>query len=227
MPHNTQIMTYIGQMSRLEGNYDEAEQWYKKAIETNYIDYMPHWFLANVYASKGNNQAALHEIAIALVLNRNNPRILDFITKLSASSDLQYLDWKCDPQYVITKDKDTVRINIFDKDWSAYAATKAVWLYEPGYKEKRTNNKDLSILSSYEELECLSNTLTSYKDSHPDMGDKPTIVGLSRAFEKGMKLEFVFFEIWLRDYPHVIYEQKKEFIDKVADYVLDNHVRAK
>lgn len=228
MPHNSQVMTYIGQMFKMEKNYDEAEQWYRKAIETNYIDYMPHWFLANILVAKGDHKDALREIAIALVLNRNNPRILDFITALCSTMTLEYIDWSFDPAYSIVKDKDTIRVSYFNNDYSGYVVTKAVWLSEPGYKQKRTGSSDTNVLSSYEEIECLSNLLTTYQNAHSDFTDvKPPIAALAKAVEKQHLVEFIFFELWLKRYPHIVYQQKKEFVDKIADYVISYHIKAK
>lgn len=48
MPNNSQLMTFVGQTLGIEQDYDDAIEWYKKAIKTNYIDYLGHWFLAEL-----------------------------------------------------------------------------------------------------------------------------------------------------------------------------------
>src|SRR5690606_5444260 len=74
-PDYYELMTYIGQTYWIDGEHDKAIQWYEKTIQLNYIDYMAHWFLADAYKVQGDLDKALDEINIAMILNRNNPRI--------------------------------------------------------------------------------------------------------------------------------------------------------
>ena len=87
-PNATIVMAYIAQTFGIEQNWDMAESWYKKAIEANYIDYLAHWLLADVYRNKGEQKKALEEISIAKVLNRNNPRLESLRQKIYAANGL-------------------------------------------------------------------------------------------------------------------------------------------
>ena len=46
-------LSYAGQVCEHTGNYTDAEKYLKKAVSQNYIDYMAHWFLADVYEHNG------------------------------------------------------------------------------------------------------------------------------------------------------------------------------
>ena len=155
-----EVMTYIGQTFGIEGDFDKAIDWYNRTISLNYIDYMAHWFLADAYKTKGELDKAIDEITIAMILNRNNPRIKKSFNNIYELKGLKTNDWIFNPQIKI----DSIGINkvriSFDADWLGYALAKAVWKYEPGYKQSMGASDD--SFTTIEEKECFVSLMTSF-----------------------------------------------------------------
>lgn len=211
------LMTYIGQTYGIEKDFDKAIEWYKKTIDLNYIDYMAHWFLADAYKIKGELDKAVDEITIALVLNRNNPRIKNSFNEIYKRNKLKTKEWEFTPQMKI----DSVgpkKVKIaFNADWLGYALVKAVWKYEPGYK-KSMGVSD-GTFSTLEEKECFVSLMTSFDKKK--LKKHPEFKALDIALKKEMIDEFIFYEIILPKYPAVAYQLPKEFINRIKDYVLE------
>jgi tetratricopeptide (TPR) repeat protein len=145
-------MTYVGQMYGTMKNLDKALEWYKKTIEVNYIDYLAHWLLADIYKMQGKIDSAVNEVTIAMILNRNNPRLKEFQLEIYKLAKVNQADWCFAPQVEISKVNDQVKV-AFDANWIGYAMAKALWKYEPGYKQSMGVQD--SIYSSLEDKECL------------------------------------------------------------------------
>jgi len=210
-----QVMTYIGQIYGIEGDFDTAIEWYKRAISLNYIDYMAHWFLADAYRMQGDIDKAVDEITIAMILNRNNPRIKKSLNRIYELKRLKTDDWTFNPQLKIDSiGIDHVRI-AFDIDWLGYAMVKAVWKYEPGYKESMGVDKDsFSALEEKESIACLMATFDKKK-----LKKHPEFKALKLALDKDRIDEFIFYEIVLSEHPFVAYQLSEEFIISIKDYV--------
>ncbi len=214
-----QVMTYIGQTYGIEGDFNKAIEWYIKTIELNYIDYMAHWFLADAYKSQNKLDKAVDEITIAMILNRNNPRIMKALIDIYALKKLKTSDWVFNPQMQI----DSTGVNkvkiIFNMDWFGYALVKAVWLYEPGYKESMGAKE--SSFSTTEEKECLVSLIaTIHTIDKKRLKKYPEFNALQLAFDHKMVNEYIFYEIILLDYPFVAYQLTEEFINDIKDYVI-------
>ena len=223
--NNSKIMTYIGQTYNHEANAKEAIKWYKKAVKANFIDYMAHWFLADAYFMSNKPKDALREIYIAHVLNRNNPRILYSLSRILQSNDLIYDDWSFSPQYELYTRNDTVIVN-FTAEWLAYAMCKAAWQFEPNYRSDKIGSN--SQLSSQEETECLANLVIAHENANGDVPSKVDAINrLSTVFKDKAHIEFIFYEIWMRPYPHVVFTQPEELIERAAKYFGTFHVKKK
>lgn len=212
-----EVMTYIGQTYGLEGNFDKAIEWYNKTISLNYIDYMAHWFLADAYKTKGELDKAVDEITIAMILNRNNPRIKKSLKDIFELKKLKTDDWTFNPQMEI----DSIGVNkvriYFDSDWLGYAMVKALWKYEPGYK-KSMGVSDGSF-STIEEKECFVSLMNSFDKKK--LKKHPEFKALQLALDKKMIDEYIFFEIVLPEHPFVAYQLPIEFINNIKNYVIE------
>ena len=147
------VMTYIGQIYETRTDFNNAIFWYKKAISKNYIDYMAHWFLADIYSARNDMKNAVDEIVIARILNRNNPRIKEAMINIFAKDQRNKEDWNFNPQVDINKIADD-KINVsYNENWIHYAMVKALWAYEPGYRESMGGKKDqYSMVEDQESL---------------------------------------------------------------------------
>jgi len=212
-----EVMTYIGQTYGIEGDFDKAIEWYKKTIDVNYIDYLAHWFLADAYKTKGELNKAVEEITIAIILNRNNPRIEKSLKDIFELKKLKTDDWTFNPQIKI----DSIGVNkvrvSFDSDWLGYAMVKALWKYEPGYK-KSMGVSDGSF-STIEEKECFASLMTSFDKEK--LKKHPEFKALQLALDNKMIDEYIFYEIVLPDHPFVAYQLPAEFIVRIKNYVIE------
>ena len=222
-PKNSQLMTYIGQTYGMEQEYDKAKQWYIKAIKTNFIDYLAHWLLADIYVVKGNKLDAVKEITVAHVLNRNNPRLFDKLEEIYAFAGFKYQEWKFKPIYSISKQNDSTIVLKHDAqrpEWMIYMLCKAMWTFEPGYKEKMLNTTT-EIPRIVEEKECLLNLVTAYKTQHGEKKSEIEAINkILEAMEKKQLNEFILYEILLKENPLVVYSGGKKAIQEIVKYVL-------
>jgi len=213
------VMTYIGQTYGLEKNPEKAIEWYQKAIQKNYIDYMAHWFLADAYDDAGRLEEAKKEILIAHILNRNNPRILTSLKIILSKNGINYENWYFSPQYKLDKSPDN-KISIeYEGNWLIYALTKALWVYEPGYAESM-GKKDNTLFNEYEEKEALAGMLMQADKKKSEI---PEIRILKKALDKKMVQEYIFYEILLPQYPVAAYQFPEVMVNSIADYLL--HIR--
>lgn len=209
-------ITYIGQTYGIEKNWDKAELWYKKAIEANYVDFLAHWLLADVYKIKGQKEKALDEISIAKVLNRNNPRLEALRKEIYGLNGLNIKNWTFNPQVRMSRDSVTGNVNIVaDSIWSYYAFVQAAWFYEPVYKSKA---KKYSMPQAMYR-ECLMGFL-------PFIGDKALVDSvdvlkrLVKVIEADKLDEFVFYDMLLLDYPTASFQLDKKQIEGLKDYLI-------
>jgi len=211
------VMTYIGQTYGIEEDYNSAKEWYKKVIEKNYIDYMAHWFLADIYIKTGEKKLAVMEITIANILNRNNPRIRFAMENIYKKNRLKVPDWVFNPQCRITFDDiDEVTIE-YSNEWLGYSLYKAVWSYEPGYRSSMGIVSEFT--STLEEKECLVGLITNISINKKSK-KKPVFKALNKALDNQMIDEFILYEILLPQYPYVAYQLPEEAIKLVVEYVV-------
>ena len=213
------LLTLIGQCHALKKDFDEAAKYYKLAIKNNYIDYMAHWFLADIYAGNRNYKDAVREITLASILNRNNPRIFKSLKSIYDNAGIKWLDFQFTPQMTLQKIKEDSIVISFDLNWLVYAMIKAYWKCEPGYKESMgvTGDDDLSMV---EEREALANEYYSLKKKNTDLKDKPDLLILEKAIEGKMLDEFIVYEIMLLKHPIAAYTLPKATLELIADYVI-------
>lgn len=213
---NYQLMTYIGQMYGIQDKYDIAANWYQQAINKNYIDYMAHWFLADIYKDQGKIKEAVEEITIALILNRNNPRIKSAMTSIYKLAKLKTVDWNFTPQIQIDS-TGPKQVNImYANDWLGYAMVKSLWMYEPGYSESMgTKRGNFSLL---EEKECFISLLTVLNKKA--IKKNPEFAALQYALDNRMIDEYIIYEILLPNHPFVAYQLSEQFISDIKDYII-------
>jgi tetratricopeptide (TPR) repeat protein len=210
-------MTYIAQTYGIEKNWDKAELWYKKAIDANYIDFLAHWFLADVYKIKGQKEKALQEISIAKVLNRNNPRLEASRKEIYGLNGLNTKNWTFNPQVRISRDSVTGNVNmVSDSIWMYYAFVQAAWMYEPVYREKAKKVQN-ELDQMYRE--CLMGFLP-YMDNKNLKDSVEILKRLDKVLDAHKLSEFVLYEIILLDHPAVAFNLEKKQIEYLKDYLI-------
>jgi len=209
------VMTYIGQTFEMEKNLKKAEEWYKKAIKSNYIDYMAHWFLADIYRTKGELNAAADEITVASILNRNNPRIKKAMNDIYKLNKLKIKDWYFNPQYDLDSLEGKISVK-FGKDWLGYAIVKALWRYEPGYAAQMGGTP--YNFSTFQEKEALIGILAVMNKK--TQKKYPEFKSMQSALDAKMLNEYILYEILLPYHPYAAYQLSEETILGIKDYVL-------
>ena len=212
------VMTYIGQIYDLLKDQKNAIIWYKKAISKNYIDYMAHWFLADDYLEINDRKNAVDEIVIAQILNRNNPRIKRSMISIFNKVKRNTEDWSFCPQMELTKSSDhKISVAITDK-WVGYAMAKALWTYEPGYKESMGVTP--GQYSTLEDKECLISLLASIENAKVNIKDDAQLLILKDAAEKKHLEDYILYEIVLPQTPFVAFQLPEQTILSIKDYIL-------
>lgn len=214
-PNYYTMMTYIGQTYEIERNYNEAMNWFQKSIDNNYIDYMAHWFLADLYFKTGNMDKAIDEITIAKILNRNNPRIEESLKRIYTANKLKVKEWSFNPQYEMEIDDKTVKISAH-KVWLGYALVKALWVYEPGYREGMGVEKgEFSTLEEREGILALSSSLDK-----KNFKKFPELKAMQLAIDNEMIQEYILYEMLLPDHPYAIRQMNQSTIEAMKNYVI-------
>ena len=213
------VITYIGQIYEQKGDVENAIIWYKKAIHKNYIDYMAHWFLADAYSAKGDIKNAVDEIVIAQILNRNNPRIKKAMINIFEKAKRNTEDWCFNPQMELTKISDNkVSIAITDK-WIGYSIAKAVWTYEPGYRESMGVSQ--GQYSTIEDKECLYSLLVGLENAKIKIKKEPQLRILKEAAENKHLEDYIMYEIVLPQTPFVAFQLPEQSILDIKEYILN------
>jgi tetratricopeptide (TPR) repeat protein len=226
-PKNSQIMTYIGKTYENEKQFNAAKMWYENAVKNNKIDYLAHYFLAEIYYGEKKYEDAVKEITIAHVLNRNDPDIFEKLKTIYKDAGMKYKDWDFSPRYSIIKNSDgsiNLEVDKDEKVWLGYMLGKAAWKYEPGYKESMLEDpKDIPEL--IEEKECIAGLVAFYKNR--DEGDTVTIEAIDvliKSLDNDKVTEFILYEILLKDNPMLILLMDPKFLDTVPAYIFEYRV---
>lgn len=152
-PEYSKLLTYIGQTYHNQGEKKKASEYYQKAIKNNYIDYMAHWFLGKYYLENNKINQALDEIMIAHILNRNHTLLIKDLTLVLQKAGYKYEAWEFNPQIRLSSPaSQKVKIE-YREEWLGYALAKALWAYEPNYRESMgVKEGEISILEEREAL---------------------------------------------------------------------------
>jgi tetratricopeptide (TPR) repeat protein len=206
------IMTMVGECKALSGQEDAAMLWWQKAVEENFFDYLPHWFLADRYNQQGKKDLAVSEIALAWVLNRNHAKLRAAALEIFERAKVPAIDFDFQPNYLIEKKGARVAI-LCGEEWTSYGLCKALWAHEPGFASVGSYNMA-------EEQECLMGLLAVWEvEGKKALKKGREYIVLNRAVEEHFLAEFIFFELWLPREPYIVLTQPREGLMAIAEYV--------
>lgn len=206
------VMTMVGECKALSGQPDSAMLWWQKAVEENFFDYLPHWFLADRYFQEGNSGQAASEIALAWVLNRNHANLRAAALEIFEKAKLPAIDFDFRPNYLVEKKGSRVAV-LCGEEWASYGLCKALWAHEPGIA--RPGSFDME-----EEQECLMGLAAMWKvEGSKSLKKRREYIVLHRAMEEHFLAEFIFFELWLPREPFIVFTQPREGLVAIAEYV--------
>ncbi len=212
-PKYYHALTLIGDAWFMMEEYDSAVVAFQRSIEENFIDYQSHWFLADSYWKLGEQEQALRELTIAHVLNRNHSKLKETLMARRKEIGRPWKDWEFKPQYILEKVGDQVHVAA-KEGWLGYALVKALWKYEPGYREKMRGEKsDDSQWSMLEEKEALAQC-TAFPEQHE------TLMSIIRS---GYAFEFIYYEVMMTRYPSSTLMMPEPVSDRLIEYINTFH----
>jgi tetratricopeptide (TPR) repeat protein len=207
------VLTLIGDAWYMMEEYDSAVVAFQRAIEYNYINYQSHWFLADTYWKLGEKEKAVKELTIAHVLNRNHSTLKEVLMERREDIGRPWKDWEFKPQYILEKIGDSVRVAA-KESWLGYALAKALWKYEPGYRQKMSQDaSNSSQWSTLEEKEALFQCM-AFPEQHET---------LMRILNSGYASEFLYYEIMATRYPATVLMMPEPVSDRLIEYINTFH----
>jgi len=223
-PENSTVLTYLGQALRNMDDIEGAKNCYLQAIGINFHNYMPHWFLANIYLLEGDLDRATQEIATAKVLNRNNPRLQEHFAGIMQRAGRNGADYYWNPQVLISRvDADTISVRA-TLEWLAGGIVEALWEYEPGFHEAERANADyFNFTRAAEIYGSLGSAYLKLDDAYKH---DPILRCLLHSI-KNYPRAFVAYEMLLPDTPMGVFGLPREDILAMRDYLLEVKTRIK
>ena len=219
-PDHAQVMTLLGLSYMREKKPEQAWTWFRKALETNPLDYQARRSMSELLQAKGKQEEALQALLTAHIYNRNQPVLLEELKGLLQKNGYTYDNqWQFEPDYIIFPDTVQQTIVIAAKDfWLSYALYKAVWNYEPGYRFIKESQEVTDYLFQ-EEMEAALGTFLSF--SQLDYAQPPKVMTvLGQAIDNRMLEEYVMYEILLPRQPELAHLLTEEFLVRLRRYVL-------
>jgi tetratricopeptide (TPR) repeat protein len=227
-PMNSVLMTKIGRCSELTGNIGEATGWYRKAVRSNFYDYLAHMLLAGMLLKEGKGDEAQREAATALVLNRNDSRMRSGLDGVLKRAGKRYAGNDWDPRLVVEGDgTQYVEVSFVDDgiNWEPYAVCKAAWLTEEAFRMKMMHDRN-DPERLVEEMTCMTYMFRENAGAgraKPKRGD--TVPGsMPASMNDGEMKAFVTFEMVLPEDPAIVFNMNADSVRPVVDYVLSRRV---
>lgn len=210
-PTYFQALTLIGDAYFAMGRLETARRYLEQAIDSNFIDYQAHWFLADTLWSLGLRELALEEIVVAHLLNVNHEMVKDKMIAFHRQMGQDWKDWTYEPRVQLRKNGNTVTIGC-RPEWIGYCLVKAVWKYEPGYAESRGKQSE-AFYFELEEKEALA-ALLAHNDA---------LSNIRSIVADGFTDAFLLYELAAREHPLAVLLLPPEEFLRLKTYVVRYH----
>jgi len=213
VPQYWPLYTYIGDCFYMLDDFDSAAYYFQYSLDCNYYNYSTHWFYADLLYKAGQTEQVIDFMTTAHLLNRNHPNILEGLKLYRAELGKEWNDWSFKPQYQFEQDGDQVTINIGidDVSYVGYILVKALWEFEPGYREKMQDGNE-SFSSTLEEKEAILGFLAN---------DTTSII--NDIISDGYVNEFILYEIMAPKSPRMLYLLPEDIFARIKEYVNKYH----
>ncbi len=196
---------------------------YKKATEFNPNDYYCFLKLGKGYISLQKYKNAINPLINALVLKPRDKQVLSLLKQLEKKNIIFLPDISFKPKAFVDKRGGAVYVFFSKKQdqgiWYPYILTKAVWLFEPGFKDKGLGEKWVADA----DVCAFENTLFFYFNQKNLKKILPNVKmdRLVDIQESRMLEEYAYYEMGTRMYPDLmllmpssIKRKLKQFIQK-------------
>ncbi|MEM1321782.1 MAG: hypothetical protein AAGG75_16100 [Bacteroidota bacterium] len=223
-PEHTELKMALARLYTLAHDCPQAMHWYKQVITVLPKDISAHVEMAQLCMQCQEGELAIEYITRAHLFNRNDSRLVAMMSDVYLQQGLSYHNWKLQPLYSITTMVDkTVRIQAAPGPWQAYASCKALWQYEPNYRQNMRHMSQ-SPVGLIEEKECLLNALISYTQLESGQAAFPELALLGRVLTERVVDDYIFYEITSRRQPELLRELSEEQLQKMIRYIRDYRV---
>lgn len=218
-PNNASICTLIGETFYLEKEFAKAKKWLDKALSINPVDYLAHWYLAEVFLAQQQIDTALTSLTLAHLYNRNHPRLLKRLCQVyQQHNQIYYNNWGFSPQMHVYKDGTTVVVAA-DGIWLTYGLYKAVWNHDPDYQYIKSQQATSDYLFQ-QEFEAILGTYMTYTElKESDPRNYPVMNALGIALDKELVEAFVMYELLLVQRPTLAAHLTPTFQQHILTYI--------
>ena len=214
-PGYTYVMTLVGHCFFMMGQHDSAVHYFGQALAANPVDYDALWFLGDALWMTGDTAGAVANLTRAHLLNVNHSLVAFRLRLLCEATGDPWEEWTFEPQYALKDGGDTIYVWVAP-DWMGYGFAKAIWLYEPGYREMLTDHPEGTLAARLaEEEEALLCQVAMPADDRD--------ARLAKILADGYLAEFVCYEILARKIPHLMMQLTDQQRERILEYVQKYH----
>jgi tetratricopeptide (TPR) repeat protein len=212
-PDYYHVLTVMGDVYYMKGQYKEAKAYYQEAIQHNFADYQAHWFLADADWKLNDQKEAVEQITTAHLLKVNHSEIRKALLRYREKVGRPWKEWKFSPRYSLTQDGKKIKV-VSGTEWLGYAAVKAVWKYEPGYAESMVGpDYEKRVVIIEEEKEALIAYLSQEHPMEP----------LRKIVDDGYTDEFIYYELLAPRAPIAMVLMPRQSFNRILDYIDKYH----
>ena len=213
----TKVLPYIAQTYGIQGDLRRAKEYYSLAITKNPTDYFAHWMLADIFRMSGQPDEVLRQLVFAHLFNRNHLGIQEDLRKTLEARKIILPEWQFEPEMEMAQTGAQEVQIVASTAWLPYAIARAVWTYEPGYKEAyQATDSDFSLLGAAEALGALLDA----NEKNKKFLKTPMMKALQASLDEKMLVGFIMYEMLLPEYPLTSKQLSTKQFYAAAEYLL-------
>ncbi|MBS1562530.1 MAG: tetratricopeptide repeat protein [Bacteroidetes bacterium] len=229
VPNASRVMTFLGQSYVRSAFADSALYWYRRAVQTNPLDYMAQWFYASSLAEVDSAEAAVQHMLTAMVLNRTNPRMFAELDQFFTRAGYRYDPWSFQPRMEVKETGPTtvsIRVDSTEDTFLPYCMCQAAWKFEPDVATSVVDTSDKYAVLDRRERECLVASLGALLDDELlPTTTHPAIVHASRAAKERDFESYLYYEVILPRMPVLAYYLTASSREGLENYIRKYHVK--
>jgi tetratricopeptide (TPR) repeat protein len=216
-PEYVTTLTVMGNAFYAMGRYDSALAYFRAAIDSNFIDYHAHWFLADALMILGDTAAAVDELTLAHVLNACHRSLFLRLVQVREQIGRPWARWSFQPRYRDKVAADTVHLYLAT-GWIAYGLIKAALMHEPGVFESAT----AAWRGKKARETAVEEIAIHYWIGSPD-SDSALASRVRQIRDEGELATMIWYEIFARNNPRCVWALPRPAIEQLVQYVRRYH----
>lgn len=229
VPNASRVMTFLGQSFVRSAFADSALYWYRRAAQSNPLDYMAQWFYASSLAEVDSAEAAVQHMLTAMVLNRTNPRMFAELDKFFTRAGYRYDAWSFQPRVEVKQTGPTavsIRVDSTEDTFLPYCMCQAAWKFETEVATSVVDTSDKYAVLDRRERECLVACLGVLLDEELlPTTTHPAIVQAARAAKEHDFESYLYYEVILPRTPILAYYLTASSREGLESYIRKYHLK--